>query len=218
MVLPSRVMVFDKFIRVSHWFLSFHSAVNDPATVKSKLRSEMRLLLETCSGELISNVSNKICQNIAHSEDLLQNSKTIAVYAASGAEISLSSLHQLLPSVRIVYPLCHPQFKLSYHHVSRTDELVPGMLDIPEPLPALHEHVHLAEIDLILCPGLAFGLDGSRLGRGGGYYDRALENFTGKTCGIAMTRQIKSSVPHDHHDAVMNYLASETGVQATIPH
>ena len=70
---------------------------------------------------------------------------------------------------------------------------------------------------MIICPGLAFGMDGSRLGRGRGYYDRALDSFKGIKLGVALNQQIKASVPHAPHDARMNYLVSETGILATIP-
>ena len=88
---------------------------------------------------------------------------------------------------------------------------------IPEPLPDLHPEVNIADIDMILCPGLAFGSDGSRLGRGQGYYDRALDAFSGIKIGIALDDQITETVPHTQHDATMDYLVSESGISATKP-
>jgi len=165
--------------------------------------------------EHICSASQHISAHIADSHELLQNVKTIALYAAYGPEVSLSTLHELLPGIRFVYPRCHPHHQLTFHHISNPAELVSGIMNIPEPVLLKHQEVPIAQIDLILCPGLAFGMDGSRLGQGGGYYDRALAHFNAKTCGIAMNHQIKPSVPSDHHDSNMDYLASETGVQAT---
>ena len=53
-------------------------------------------------------------------------------------------------------------------------ELTPGMLGILEPDPAKHAEVAISDIDIFLCPGLAFGRDCTRLGHGGGFYDRTL--------------------------------------------
>ncbi|GFH41093.1 5-formyltetrahydrofolate cyclo-ligase [Pseudolactococcus insecticola] len=38
--------------------------------------------------------------------------------------------------------------------------------------------------DLIIVPGLAWTLDGKRIGYGGGYYDRYLAHFTGQTASL----------------------------------
>ena len=172
----------------------------------------MRALLKTTSEDIITAASASICKYLAHSLDLLLDVKTIALYAATGSEISLSGLHDLLPGIQLAYPLCLPHCQLSFHLVTQPEQLTPGMSGIPEPDPLKHETISLADIDLILCPGLAFGIDGSRLGQGGGYYDRALEHFTGTTCGVTMASQIAPSIPHDDHDIHMDYLASETGI------
>ena len=177
----------------------------------------MWALLGKIAQESIDDASVTICHHIAHSQELLHKVGTIALYSAHGPEISLTTLHQRLPTKRFVYPRCHPHHQLSFHQVANADELMPGMLKVLEPKPEKHKEVALEDIDLILCPGLAFGTDGSRLGQGSGYYDRALESFTGVTCGIAMIQQISPTIPHDDHDYPMNYLVNETGILPTKP-
>lgn len=175
----------------------------------------MRSQLRAISAEEISAASRNICELIANSEQLLKGVLTIAVYSAYGAEVSLADLHRLLPEKQLVYPLCHAKGRLTFHHVRNGTELSPGMLGILEPDPDLHPKVPLSEIHLLLCPGLAFGLDGSRLGHGGGYYDRALEHFEGKVCGVALDDQVRSTVPHNIHDIGMDYLIREADIKVT---
>ena len=50
-------------------------------------------------------------------------------------------------------------------------------------------------LDLILVPGVAFDLQGRRLGRGKGYYDRLLKDLRGRTCGVAFDQQIVAEIP-----------------------
>lgn len=92
------------------------------------------------------------------------------------------------------------------------------MLGILEPRPKLHPEIETSQIDVFLCPGLAFGHDGSRLGHGGGYYDRTLENFSGKICGIALNAQILETVPHTDHDVIMQHIITETGITPAKSH
>jgi 5-formyltetrahydrofolate cyclo-ligase len=60
--------------------------------------------------------------------------------------------------------------------------------------------IPLNRLDLVLVPGVAFDLNGHRLGRGKGYYDRLLANTAGLTCGVAFDQQIVSHVPGGPHD------------------
>jgi 5,10-methenyltetrahydrofolate synthetase len=90
---------------------------------------------------------------------------------------------------------------------------VRGPFGIPQPrldLPALRAE----EIDVVLVPGVVFGRNGERLGRGAGYYDRffseAPEPFR---IGIAFDFQVVSeAIPQESWDARMNALVTESRV------
>lgn len=55
---------------------------------------------------------------------------------------------------------------------------------------------------LMLVPGVAFTQDGKRLGRGGGWYDRALTNLPKciETVGICAKERLLSDLPTEEHD------------------
>ncbi|MGB1936860.1 MAG: 5-formyltetrahydrofolate cyclo-ligase [Akkermansiaceae bacterium] len=186
-------------------------------STKSKLRSEMRSFLAGMNTDQMNAASIAICEHIASTRWLTAKAQIIGLYASIQCEISLRALHDLLPDKRFAYPVCKANNHLGFHIVEHVDELTPGHYNIPEPLSGKHPETHLADIDLILCPGLAFGMDGSRLGRGQGYYDRTLQAYEGLKIGIALDEQIRHSVPHEHHDIKMSYLASEKGIAATTP-
>jgi 5-formyltetrahydrofolate cyclo-ligase len=65
-------------------------------------------------------------------------------------------------------------------------------------------------LDLILVPGLAFDVQGRRLGRGKGYYDRLLKELHGTTCGVAFDQQIVDEIPTAVHDVRLDRLLTPT--------
>ena len=100
--------------------------------------------------------------------------------------------------------------RLSIHRIAdRSSELVPGILDIPEPRPGLPE-VSPATVDWALVPGLAFDERGFRLGRGAGYYDRLLPALRpDATCwSICLECQLVRELPTEPHDAPLDGIST----------
>jgi len=65
-------------------------------------------------------------------------------------------------------------------------------------------------LDLILVPGVAFDLQGRRLGRGKGFYDQLLATVRGTTCGVAFDEQIVETIPVEPHDVHLNCILTPT--------
>ena len=58
----------------------------------------------------------------------------------------------------------------------------------------------LKELDFALVPGIGFSLNGRRLGRGKGYFDRMLCEVRGWKCGVAFDWQVAVEIPSEQHD------------------
>ena len=66
---------------------------------------------------------------------------------------------------------------------------------------------------LILVPGVAFDPSGTRLGRGGGWYDRVLPRFTAaRHAGIGFEEQLTEGLPRDAWDVPMHLIVTEARV------
>ena len=70
------------------------------------------------------------------------------------------------------------------------------------------------EPDLVVTPLLAYQLDGVRLGQGGGYYDRALEDLRVRkpdvfVLGLGYSGQQAENLPHEPHDQRLDAILTE---------
>lgn len=138
----------------------------------------------------------------------------IGSYAAMPHEPDLSLLHALLPNVQFHYPLVKNEQEMEFYHVSDPDTLARGRFGILEPSPRHHPPVQEADLDLILVPGLAFDLQGYRLGQGAGYYDRFLSKVPlVPRIGVSFSSQHLPTLPSEPHDIAMGSLVSERGFQ-----
>ena len=62
---------------------------------------------------------------------------------------------------------------------------------------------------IIIVPGLGFGPNGERLGRGKGFYDRYLEDKDVLKIGIGFEMQIEQDIPTDTHDVKMDFVVTD---------
>lgn len=72
----------------------------------------------------------------------------------------------------------------------------------------------VVEPDIILMPLLGFDKHGTRLGYGGGYYDRTLMKLSKRPrlVGFAFARQEFDTIPRDAHDVPLDAVVTEKGV------
>ncbi len=96
---------------------------------------------------------------------------------------------------------------------SLTDDLVVSNLGIREPVSGIPFPIR--HIDLVIVPGLGFDEHGNRLGRGRGFYDRFLAHpeFTGTSCGLALSQQVVSTVPVGPLDQAIHMLVTDADVR-----
>ena len=66
------------------------------------------------------------------------------------------------------------------------------------------------QMDLLIIPGIAFDLQGNRIGYGKGYYDRLLSSRKVKyIIGLAYEEQVINEIPNNDHDIPVNIIITE---------
>lgn len=134
----------------------------------------------------------------------LLDGKKIAAYhplpSEPGGEGFVEKLHAAADEVWL--PLSGAEGELTWCLYQGPDSMVPGALGILEPLGEKYDSTKLAELDIIFAPALAVDQSGMRLGKGAGYYDRALAAANPRPHVIAVlyAEEVIEKVPHHNHD------------------
>jgi 5-formyltetrahydrofolate cyclo-ligase len=167
---------------------------------KSRLRDAMRESLSQLSQNERHSRSVRICEKL---HLLFSDKNSLALFAPARTEPDLDLLWEsgLLDDHLVSYPRREGD-TLSFRPILGLSELVAGRFGIREPAPG----PGLGQLDLIVVPGLAFTDEGSRLGRGAGFYDRFLSTVPGTTLkiGVCFEFQRLSEIPHESHDVKMD--------------
>lgn len=110
----------------------------------------------------------------------IKKAKNIALFFSINGELNTYSLiYELLKNKKKIYlPVIHPfSFnQLLFIRYNYFTKLKINRLKIPEPKLNITDLIPLKLLDVIIMPILAFDHYGNRLGMGGGFYDRTLQN------------------------------------------
>ena len=90
----------------------------------------------------------------------------------------------------------------------------PGKYGILEPKEGC-EKISPKAIHLALIPCLSCSMKGERLGYGGGYYDRYLQQITGTQAVLCRTALMCDEIPMEAHDRTIDFVICEAGVLNT---
>ena len=83
-----------------------------------------------------------------------------------------------------------------------------GILEPDEGCPL----VPTEEVDLVLVPALCYDRRGFRLGMGGGYYDRWLEQYDSLTVGLCRAALLQDTLPTESHDRPVDMIITPTSL------
>ena len=138
-----------------------------------------------------------------------QEAKTLATYLSFDHEVSTAGLIEaaLQLGKRVCVPRTYPQGQMEFVEYD-PDILEKTRFGFLEPNEK-GKLVEQSEIDLIHVPGVVFQSKGYRIGYGGGYYDRYLADFTGKTVSTIYSIQQGDFQPDTFDQAVQEVLVYE---------
>ncbi|MCZ2830188.1 5-formyltetrahydrofolate cyclo-ligase [Modestobacter sp. VKM Ac-2986] len=141
----------------------------------------------------------------------VQAAAVLAGYVPLAEEPGAGRLPAALPG-RVLLPVVPGQGRELSWAVAG-GELVPGRFGLQEPTGPRLPAGALAEADVVVVPALAVAADGARLGRGGGYYDRALRHARPDAVLVALVfdEELVAELPVGEHDRRVDAVVTPSG-------
>lgn len=149
--------------------------------IKKKIRKEMieHLKLLATNKSMKYQIDQNLLKKMLDTEEY-KNAKVIATYLSMPNEFNTSIFIEkaLRDNKKIVIPKTFSKGKMFFveYDPNNLEKTTFGLYEPTSTKEFLKDH-----IDLIHVPGLAFNINGYRIGYGAGYYDRYLYHYTGDT-------------------------------------
>ncbi len=176
---------------------------------KKEVRARAEAIRNTIGPEEKNRYDEIIINNLL-SWPLYKNTGYVFCFVSFRSEINTSKILETAISdgKTVTVPKIDPGSGLmrAYLIENLDKDLSPGEYGIMEPSDDCIE-ADYSKIDLIIAPGLCFTRSGSRLGYGGGYYDKFMGNYSDiLVCALTYDRLILDFLPVKDHDIPVDYL------------
>ena len=181
------------------------------AELRQQLRQHIRKTRQNLTALQQQQAAQRITQQALSFIEQHQ-ARNIALYLAVDGEIATQPLiEQLWQQGKNVYlPVLHPFCKghLLFLHYLPDTPMKQNKYGIFEPHLNVQNVLPLEQLDVIFTPLVAFDKQGNRLGMGGGFYDRTLQNSQRRfiTVGLAHQCQQVEALPIESWDIPLEHI------------
>lgn len=192
---------------------------------KYRLRKKMEQLRGEIEEEESESRSRQACEHVLAHPLFAQKEEhaelTVCTYMPFRSELDITSVLAWCwqQGIKVLVPRANRlERSLHLHWIKSYDDLETGAWGIREPKTTVEEWDRNTPIDVIIVPGLAFDIQGGRLGYGGGYYDRFIRSCQRASwddpiqLAVAFDMQLVDKVPMEEHDLEIDIIITESGI------
>ena len=159
--------------------------------------------------QTITSVSNDVYNNLFNLINY-DDYNTYFIYLDFKNEVKTNEIINFLLNngKRVLVPLTNPNdISMKAVEIKSFDDLSVGNFGVLEPKDIDNDIVP----DVVIVPGVAFDINGNRIGFGKGYYDNYFNSLVSNPVKIALAYdfQVLDSIPSEKHDVKMNYIVTE---------
>ena len=185
------------------------TAAEEKKALRKRIREQMRQLPELVNQEEKFILDIRM-HRAAQAHPWLQEADLVLIYCSQRNEPDTRGLigWLLYTGRHVALPVCERDGIMEFYLIRSMEELRPGAFGILEPVTRMKPV--LTDTTLCIVPGLAFSRDGTRLGKGGGFYDRFLAKHPGlRTMGLTYRCLLQEHIPCEIHDHPVNVVVTE---------
>ncbi|MEU0147320.1 5-formyltetrahydrofolate cyclo-ligase [Streptomyces sp. NPDC006288] len=190
---------------------------------KALLRRELLAARRLLTSEDVRNAASVLASAAADLPELA-GAGTVAAYVSVGREPGTNVLLDTLRArgVRVLLPVLLADNDLDWAAFEGAEHLAPAGRGLLEPDGARLGPGAVLEADAVLLPGLAVDARGTRLGRGGGSYDRVLARLSAAGADPALVvllydDEVVARVPEEPHDHPVDAVVTPAGTRRFPP-
>lgn len=188
-------------------------------TVRADLLARRRLMSESSRADAAEAIAFHVLAT-----PVVSRARRVACYLSMPSEPGTGPLITALVAhgVEVIVPVALPGGAVRERTLDwvalgeKADRFMTSGLGIREPAGPRLGATALDRCDAIIVPALAVDHAGHRLGRGAGYYDRALAPADGPArapvCAVVFTHELMAEVPHEPHDVPVQMAATPDGI------
>ena len=176
---------------------------------KEVLRKELRAQRNLLPDKELK--SRKIINRLLELE-VFQDAEVVMLYRSAKGEVDTNALWEACKKAGkvCVFPKCVSDSEMIAVMAEGEDDFRKYSFGIMEPV---SEQVFPKElIELIVVPALGYDRSNFRMGYGGGYYDRYLEDFYGTTAGLCFEELLVETVYPGVWDVPVDFVITESDI------
>jgi len=196
------------------WRLSMsQSSPSFKASIRTQLRAKRSALTDSRRSALDALLCGQVLSTLTQTD---HPNQSIALFVAHNGEPDLMPVvSSLMESGRMVYLPVLAGEHLTFHRYDPEAKMHKNAFGIDEP--SDQPMIECGRLDWVLMPLVGFCANGTRLGMGGGFYDRTFANVPKMDAGgpikagVAYAIQQMDSLPSDPWDIGMDAIISDKG-------
>lgn len=178
---------------------------------KRELRIQYKMLRNEMSSEEKASSDGQIANRFLSSE-IYKGNCIFYVYVSAEIEVDTRSIitQCFQDGKRVFAPRCISGTNImNFYEIKSFDDLEKGAFGIMEPKKECIADLTDTSHCVCIVPGLAFDINGYRLGFGKGFYDRFLKNFKGSKIGLCYESCISDKLCRDEFDIPVNTIITD---------
>ena len=182
--------------------------------VKTRLRAETRARRIARTRSEHAELAVRVAEALG---DLIANlsARSAAIFLSTPSEPETRGAIAALSSrgIRLFAPVSHPGGVMTWTRVDTASPERAGLGRMPEPDVAAEDTVASLTVDVVICPAAAVDETGTRLGWGGGYYDRFFIDLPAgiPVFALVFDDDVVADLPREAHDVPVTGVVTPSG-------